>query len=48
MRQDVGGKEASEIASDGSVSADHFTWHLVSHAVGNVKNHGAELIERLI
>ncbi|HDT0536957.1 TPA: SOS response-associated peptidase [Klebsiella quasipneumoniae] len=48
MRQDIGGKEASEIASDCSVSADHFTWHLVSRAVGNVKNQGAELIERLI
>ncbi|NAW01371.1 SOS response-associated peptidase family protein, partial [Salmonella sp. hn-h4] len=26
MRQDIGGTEASEIAADGSVSADHFTW----------------------
>ncbi len=44
MRQDVGGKEAEEIAADGSVSAGHFTWHPVSHAVGNLKNQGSELI----
>lgn len=37
MRQDIGGKEAEEIAVDGAVSADHFTWHPVSRAVGNVK-----------
>lgn len=40
MRQDIGGKEATEIAADGSVSAGHFTWHPVSRAVGNVKNQG--------
>lgn len=45
MRQDVGGKEAVSIAEDGAVSAEHFTWHSVSPAVGNVKNHGSELIE---
>lgn len=45
MRQDVGGKEAQSIAKDDAVSADHFTWHAVSRAVGNVKNQGAELIE---
>ncbi|ENP7130880.1 MULTISPECIES: SOS response-associated peptidase [Raoultella] len=47
MRQDVGSKEATEIAADGSVSADHFTWHPVSRSVGNVKNQGAELIEAI-
>lgn len=41
MRQDIGGKEAEEIAVDGAVSADHFTRHPVSRAVGNVKNQGA-------
>lgn len=45
MRQDIGGKKAEEIAADGSVSADHFTWHPVSRAVGNVKNQGPDLIE---
>lgn len=45
MRQDIGGKEAEEIAVDGAVSADHFTRHPVSRAVGNVKNQGAELID---
>ncbi len=44
MRQNIGGKEAEEIVADGSVSANHFTWHPVSRAVGNVKNQGAELI----
>lgn len=45
MRQDIGGKKAEEIAADGSVSADHFKWHPVSRAVGNVKNQGPDLIE---
>lgn len=45
MRQDVSGKEAEEIAADGTVSADQFIWHPVTRAVGNVKNQGAELIE---
>ncbi len=44
MRQDLGGKEAEEIAADGSVPADHFTWHPVSRAVGNVKNQGEKLV----
>lgn len=43
--QDVSGKEAEEIAADGAVSADHFLWHPVTRAVGNVKNQGPELIE---
>ncbi len=47
MRQDIGGKEAEEIAADGSVSADHFTWHPVSRAAGNVKNQGSALIEAI-
>ncbi|MBR7453951.1 SOS response-associated peptidase, partial [Klebsiella pneumoniae] len=36
MRQDVGSKEATEIAADGAVPADHVTWHPVSNAIGNV------------
>ncbi|RCK01500.1 hypothetical protein DM059_10105 [Klebsiella pneumoniae] len=47
MRQDIRGKEAGEIAADGAVSTDHFIWHPVSRAVGNVKNQGPELIERI-
>ncbi|QDI08855.1 hypothetical protein electrica_02746 [Klebsiella electrica] len=47
MRQDIGGKEAEEINADGALSADHFTWHPVSHTVGNVKNQGAEMIKIL-
>ncbi len=42
MKQDVSGKEAEEIAADGAVSADHFIWHPVTRAVGNVKNQGPE------
>ncbi|MFE8563660.1 hypothetical protein ABLC89_25070, partial [Escherichia coli] len=41
----IGGKEASEIATNGCVPANQFTWHPVSRAVGNVKNQGAELIQ---
>jgi putative SOS response-associated peptidase YedK len=40
MRQDIGGKEAEEIASDGSVPAEMFIWHAVTREVGNVKNQG--------
>jgi len=47
MRQDVGGKEAEEIATNGSVPADKFIWHAVTHAVGNVKNQGAQLIQSI-
>lgn len=45
MRQEVGGKEAEEIAADGAVPADKFIWHAVTRVVGNVKNQGPELIE---
>lgn len=47
MRQNVGGKEAESIAADGAVSAEHFTWHAVSRAVGNVKNQGPEVVHLL-
>lgn len=47
MRQDIGGKEVEEIIADGALSADHFKWHPVSRAVGNVKNQGPELIEAI-
>ena len=47
MRQDIGGKEAGDIAADGTVSANHFIWHPVSRAVGNAKNQGPELIEAI-
>lgn len=45
MRQDVSGKEAEEIAKDGAVPAEMFTWHPVTRAVGNIKNQGPEMIE---
>ena len=47
MQQDVTGAQAIEIAGDGAVSADHFTWPPVSRAVGNVTNQGPELIEAI-
>ncbi len=47
MRQDIGGKEAEEIADDGAVPAGKFIWHAVTRAVGNVKNQGPELIEAI-
>lgn len=42
MKQDLGGKEAAEIATDCVVPADKFIWHAVTRAVGNVKNQGAD------
>lgn len=47
MRRDIAGKEAEELIADGTVPADHFKWHPVSRAVGNVKNQGPELIEAI-
>ena len=47
MRQDIGGKKAEEIAADGAVPAEKFTWHAVTRAVGNVKNQGKNLIETI-
>ncbi|MVZ20338.1 SOS response-associated peptidase, partial [Escherichia coli] len=44
MRQNIGGKEAEEIASDGTVPAEMFIWHAVTPAVGNVKAQGRRLI----
>ncbi len=44
MRQDIGGKEAEEIAADGALPADIFIWHAVTRDVGNVRNQGPELI----
>ncbi|MND76957.1 putative SOS response-associated peptidase YedK [compost metagenome] len=45
MRQDVSGREAEDIISDGTVPADKFIWHAVTQAVGNPRNQGPELIE---
>lgn len=47
MRQDIGGKEAEEIAADGTVAADKFIWYAVTRAVSNVKNQGPEIIEAI-
>jgi hypothetical protein len=37
MRQSIEGKEAEEIAADGTAPADKFIWHSVTRAAGNVK-----------
>lgn len=48
MMQNVGGKEAEDIAADGIVPADAFIWHAVTRAVGNVKNQEPELLEPIL
>ncbi|HGU7152531.1 TPA: SOS response-associated peptidase family protein [Escherichia coli] len=45
LRESLSGEEASMTADRGAVSADAFTWHRVSAAVGNVRNQGASLIK---
>lgn len=45
MRQEVGGKEAEDIAVSGAVPASKFIWHPVTRAVGNVKNQSHDLLE---
>ncbi|MFJ3458673.1 SOS response-associated peptidase family protein [Scandinavium goeteborgense] len=47
LRENTTGKEAEDIAREGSLSSEGFTWHPVSLAVGNPKNQGRELIEPL-
>ena len=47
MRQDIGGKEAEEIAADGVVPADKFIWHAVTRTVGNIKNQSSELLKSI-
>ncbi len=45
LRQETRGVDAEELAKNGAVAAEVFTWHPVTHAVGNVQNQGTELIE---
>ncbi|EBB8134241.1 SOS response-associated peptidase [Salmonella enterica] len=45
MHQDIGGKEAEDIATDGTVPAEKFIWHAVTDAVRNVKNQASNLIK---
>lgn len=47
MRQDVGGKKAEELASDGVVPTEKFIWHAISRAVGNTANNHFSLIESI-
>lgn len=44
LNPDTTGKQAEDLASSGSITADEFTWHAVSKAVGNVKNQERDLI----
>ncbi|EAW0773071.1 DNA breaking-rejoining protein [Salmonella enterica] len=47
LSENTTSKEAEDIAREGSLSAEDFTWHPVSRAVGNPRNQGRELIEPL-
>lgn len=47
LSENTTGKVAEEIARNGSLPADDFTWHPVSWEVGNPKNQGREIIEPL-
>ncbi|EOY61947.1 hypothetical protein H253_4167 [Klebsiella pneumoniae KP-7] len=47
LSENTTGKEAEDIACEGSLSAEDFTWHPVSRAVGNPRSQGRELIEPL-
>lgn len=44
MRQDIGGKEAGDIACDGISPTSSFIWYPVTRSVGNVKNQSQDLI----
>ncbi|MHB9345465.1 hypothetical protein ACPUEX_05205 [Enterobacter vonholyi] len=48
MRQDIGGKEAEEIAANGAVPADEFIWNAVTRTADNMKNQGPELIDVIL
>ena len=47
IRQDIGGKKALEIASDGAVPTKEFIWHVVTRAVENVINQVRKVIEQI-
>ncbi len=45
LSENTTGKEAEDIAREGSLPAEDFTWHPVSRAVGKPRNQSRELIE---
>lgn len=45
MDQTTSSSHAQELARDGALPAEQFTWHPVSIAVGNPRNQGATLID---
>ncbi|EOK5747361.1 SOS response-associated peptidase family protein [Citrobacter freundii] len=45
LSENTTSKEAEDIAREGSLCSEDFTWHPVSRAVGNPRNQGRELIE---
>jgi len=47
MKPETSGTQASELAHEGAVPADEFTWHPVTRAVGNVKNQSTDLIRNI-
>ena len=44
---DLSPSEAEELATEHGLCIEEFDWHPVSRAVGNVRNDGAQLIERI-
>jgi len=48
LSENTTGKMAEEIAPNGCLLADEFTWHPVCRVVGNPKHQGRELIEPLM
>lgn len=48
LSENTTGKEAEDIAREGCLSAEDFTWYPVSRAVGNSGDQGRELIEPLV
>ena len=47
LSENATGKVTEELARNGCLLADYFTWHPVSRLVGNPKHKGRELIEPL-
>jgi putative SOS response-associated peptidase YedK len=47
LNPDITSSTALALLTEGAVSADEFAWHPVSKSVGNIRNNGAELIQKI-
>lgn len=47
LNPDITSSTALALLTEGVVSADEFAWHPVSKSVGNIRNNGAELIQKI-